>query len=226
MNWARLFGIDKPNVKSLAKHGDVDGLIEAALYRDVVRRTDGSKSDAGAVIRESAVVALARIGGDRADETLLRALGDPEDRVRCAAIAAPLRARRRRLAGARGCPLPRGGRPGAPAAFRALVELHKPGSTMRLVMAIVHREDERPISETDAAILRALREAEGPGSDQDVVEMLVSALLDPREDVAERAEDLLELLAPTAWTPDPRAGPRARAGTGGRGAGPPEGRAR
>ena len=64
------------------------------------------------------------------------------------------------------------------------------------MLAIVHREDERPVSETDASILRALREAEGPGADEDVVDLLVSALTDEREDVAERAEDLLELLAP------------------------------
>ena len=31
MNWGRLFGFDKPNVKNLAKDGDIDGLIEAYL---------------------------------------------------------------------------------------------------------------------------------------------------------------------------------------------------
>jgi HEAT repeat protein len=196
MRWARLFGVDKPSVKSLAKDGDIEGLIEAANYRDVVRRVDGRRSDAGAPIREAAVVALARIGGDRADETLMRALGDPQDRVRCAAIAALYeRADDASLALA-AAHLREDEGQALPAAFRALVELQKPGSTLLLVMAIVHREDERPISETDAAILRALRESEGPESDRDVVEMLVSALLDPREDVAERAEDLLELLAP------------------------------
>jgi HEAT repeat protein len=196
MKWARLFGVDKPNVKSLAKDGDVEGLIEAAGYRHVVRRVDGRSSDAGAPIREAAVVALARIGGEQADETLMRALGDPQDRVRCAAIAALYERGDDASLALAAAHLREDEGQALPAAFRALIELHKPGSTLRLVMAIVHREDERPLSETDAAILRALREAEGPESDRDVVEMLVSALLDPREDVAERAEDLLELLAP------------------------------
>jgi HEAT repeat protein len=196
MRWGRLFGVGKPNVKSLAKDGDVEGLIRAAGYRDVVRRVDGRASDAGVPIREAAVVALARIGGDRADETLMRALADPQDRVRCAAIAALYERGDVASLALAAAHLREDDGQALPAAFRALIELHKPGSTMRLVLAIVHREDERPISETDAAILRALREAEGPGSERDVIEMLVSALHDHREDVAERAEDLLELLAP------------------------------
>jgi HEAT repeat protein len=196
VNWGRLFGFDKPNVKTLAKNGDIDGLIEAARYRDVVRRVDGSHSDAGAAVREAAVLALAQIGGDRASETLGRALGDPADRVRCAAIVALHdRGDDQSLALAAAHLREEDGQ-SLSTAFRALVELRKPGSTSRLVLAIVHREDERPVSETDASILRALREAEGPGSDEDVIDMLVSALTDEREDVAERAEDLLELLAP------------------------------
>jgi len=126
----------------------------------------------------------------------MRALGDPHDRVRCAAIAALYERGDDASLALAAAHLREDDGQALPAAFRALVELQKPGSTLLLVMAIVHREDERPISETDAAILRALRESEGPESDRDVVEMLVSALLDPREDVAERAEDLLELLAP------------------------------
>ena len=162
----------------------------------MVRRVDGRISDAGAAVREAAVLALAEAGGDRAGETLMRALGDPADRVRCAAIVAlhdrgdddSLALAAAHLRAEDGQALS--------AAFQALVELQKPGSTGRLVLAIVHREDERPVSETDASILRALREAEGPGSDEHVIELLVSALTDDREDVAERAEDLLELLAP------------------------------
>ncbi len=166
MNWGRLFGFDKPNVKTLARDGDIDGLIEAARYRDVVRRVDGSHSDAGAAVREAAVLALAQIGGDRASETLGRALGDPADRVRCAAIVALHdRGDDQSLALAVAHLREEDGQ-ALSTAFRALVELRKPGSTSRLVLAIVHREDERPVSETDASILRALREAEGPGADE------------------------------------------------------------
>jgi hypothetical protein len=81
-------------------------------------------------------------------------------------------------------------------AFRALLELRKPGSTHKLVQVMVFREDERPVSEVDASLLRALLEAEGPEAGPAVVRLVISALRDEREDVSERAEDVLELLAP------------------------------
>ena len=196
MNWARLFGLDKPNVKSLARDGDVEGLIEAARYREVVRRVDGRVSDAGASTREAAILALKDTAGDRAGETLVRALGDPADRVRCAAILALYeRDDDDSLALAAAHLRDEDGQALA-TAFRALLELQKTGSTHKLVSAIVHRDDERPVSETDASILRELLDAEGADARAEVIDLLISALGDPREDVAERAEDLLELLAP------------------------------
>ncbi len=200
MNWARLFGLDKPNVKALAQAGDTDGLVEAARYRDVVRRVDGRSSDAGAAIREAAILALRDTEDDRAGQTLVNALGDPADRVRCAAIMAlyergdddVLSLAAAHLRGEDGQALS--------TAFRALLELQKPGSTHKLVSAIVHREDERPMNEVDASIVRELLDAEGAGAGE-VVDLLISALGDPREDVAERAEDLLELLAPESVEP-------------------------
>ena len=200
VNWARLFGFNKPNVKALARDGDIDGLVEAAHYREVVRRVDGRVSDAGAAVREAAILALRETEGDRAAQTLVGALGDPADRVRCAAIMAlyergdddSLALAAAHLRGEDGQALA--------TAFRALLELQKPGSTHKLVSAIVHREDERPMSEVDASIVRELLDAEGAGAGE-VVDLLISALGDPREDVAERAEDLLELLAPESVEP-------------------------
>lgn len=196
MNWGRLFGIEKPNVKSLARSGDVDGLIQATRYREVVRRVDGRVSDAGASVREAAILALHETAGDRAGETLARALRDPADRVRCAAVLALYeRGEAEPLAEAAGLLRDEDGQALA-TAFRALLELRKPGSTHKLVQVLVYREDERPVSEVDASLLRALLEAEGPEAGPAVVRLVISALRDEREDVSERAEDVLELLAP------------------------------
>ncbi len=196
MNWARLLGLEKPNVKSLARSGDVDGLIEAARYREVVRRVDGRVSDAGAPVREAAILALHEKAGDRAGETLTRALRDPADRVRCAAVLALYeRGEAEPLAEAAGLLRDEDGQALA-TAFRALLELQQPGSTLKLAQVIVYREDERPLSEVDASFLRALVEVEGPQAGSAVVELAIRALHDDREDVSERAEDVLELLAP------------------------------
>lgn len=196
MNWARLFGLEKPNVKSLARSGDVDGLIEAARYREVVRRVDGRVSDAGAAVREAAILALHEKAGDRAGETLIRALRDPADRVRCAAVLALYeRGEAQPLAEAAGLLRDEDGQALA-TAFRALLELREPDSTRKLARVIVYREDERPVSEVDASFLRALLEAEGSQAAPGVIGLAISALHDEREDVSERAEDVLELLAP------------------------------
>ena len=200
MNWARVFGLDKPNVKALARDGDIDGLVEAAHYREVVRRVDGRISDAGASIREAAILALRDTEGQRAGETLVGALGDPADRVRCAAIMALYELGDDDSLALAAAHLRDEDGQALSTAFRALLELQKPGSTHKLVSAIVHREDERPMSEVDASIVREMLDAEGAGAGE-VVDLLISALGDPREDVAERAEDLLELLAPDSVEP-------------------------
>ena len=196
MKFARLFGLDKPNVKALTRDGDVDGLIEAARYREVVRRVDGRVSDAGAAIRESAILALRETAGDRAGQTLVRALGDPADRVRCAAVLALYERGDDDSLALGAAHLREEDGQALPTALRALLELQKAGSTYKLAAAIVHREDERPVSEADASILRELLDAEGSNAGSEVIDLLISALGDTREDVAERAEDLLELLAP------------------------------
>ena len=162
VNWGRLFGIEKPNVKSLARSGDVDGLIQAARYREVVRRVDGRVSDAGASVREAAILALHRRPATGPARPSRRALRDPADRVRCAAVLALYeRGEAEPLAEAAGLLRDEDGQALA-TAFRALLELRKPGSTLKLVQVIVYREDERPVSEVDASFLRALVEAEGP----------------------------------------------------------------
>jgi HEAT repeat protein len=196
VNLARLFGLDKPNVKALARDGDAEGLIEAARYREVVRRVDGRISDAGASTREAAILALKDTADDRAGETLVRALGDPADRVRCAAILALYERRDDDALALAAAHLREEDGQALETAFRALLELEKPGSTHKLVSAIVHRDDERPVTETDASILRELLDAEGADARREVVDLLISTLGDTREDVAERSEDLLELLAP------------------------------
>ena len=85
-----LFQRRKPNVKSLAKAGKVDGLVEASQYREILVGGDGVQLDAGAPIREEAVLALGDASEDGDRELIVgrltEALEDPVDRVQCAAV--------------------------------------------------------------------------------------------------------------------------------------------
>jgi HEAT repeat protein len=201
LNWARLLGVDKPNVGALARDGDVDGLIAAAHYKEVVRRVDGRVSDAGAPVREEAIAALCEHAGDRAGEILLRALGDPADRVRCAAVVGLYERRDvRALAAAAATLRPQDGEAHT-AACSALLELHAPGATEAFVSALLERDGDRPVDESEAVFVEALLEAEGPAALQSLTGLLMGALAGPREAVADRAEDLAELLAPATVEP-------------------------
>ncbi|HEU0025240.1 MAG TPA: HEAT repeat domain-containing protein [Thermoleophilaceae bacterium] len=188
----------KPNVRALARGGDIDGLIEAARYQDLVRRVDGLVTDAGVAIREEAIRTLGEKAGDRAAETLVRALSDPSDRVRCAAVVALYERGDADVLATAAASLREEHGESHSAAFRALFELRKPGSARALVSALLEREDERPVGEMEASIVEALLEAEGPGAERAIADLLMSALSHDREAVADRAEDLAELLAPAS----------------------------
>ena len=178
VNWARLFGLDKPNVKALARDGDIDGLIEAARYREVVRRVDGSVSDAGAIDPR---------GGDP------RARGRPRETARARRSFARSATPRTGSGAPRSWPCYERGDDESLALAaahlrdedgQALVDRvpsarwssRRPGAPTSWRLAIVHREDERPVSEADASILRELLDAEGAGAGSEVIDLLISAL--------------------------------------------------
>ena len=199
----RFFERRKPNVKSLAKAGNLQGLLEASQYREILTGADGVPLDAGAPIREGAILALGEASNDADREAIVsglsEALADPVDRVRCAAAMALYRlGEAHPLAEALGR-LPTSDGQAREMAIQALAELREPGSSATLAAALLDRDDERAIGEADAQLVLALIEQEGtPEASQEVIELAVAGLANERSAVALRAEDLLERLAPAS----------------------------
>jgi HEAT repeat protein len=191
----RAFDNKQPNVKSLRRKGDVDGLIKAATYTELVPRGEGTPADVGAPIREGALLALREVALERAGDTFATALGDASDRVRCAAVLALYERGDSDLLAEAVARLPATAGSAREMAVRALFELHKPGSSRRLADALVHRHDVLPLSEEDEALLLALLRAEDrPDAVEEVVQLLISALAHADEVVSERASALLVRL--------------------------------
>jgi hypothetical protein len=73
-----------PNIKSLVRRQDVEGLLKAASYEDLAPSSVGTVRDRGIAVRANAVLALARSGGRPPRHPA--GLGDPADQLRCAAV--------------------------------------------------------------------------------------------------------------------------------------------
>jgi HEAT repeat protein len=194
-----LYWTRKPNVKALARRGDVDALVAAAGYQDLIPAPDRGTADRGAAVRQEAILALGGLGPDVGAEAVTAALSDNSDRVRLAAIqvlygrqeAAPLAAAMAWL------PTDRGH--ARRLAMRALAELRRPDSAPALTAALVHAHGDGPVSDDDALLLTLLLKAdEGSAAAGGVVEQLLTALADERDTISERAEELLALLAPVS----------------------------
>ena len=78
--------VRKPKIKSLARRGDVAGLVEATCYTEVEPSTSGPVTDSGAAVRAEAILALGTLGHDCGAQAVEARLLDPEDSVRCAAV--------------------------------------------------------------------------------------------------------------------------------------------
>jgi bilin biosynthesis protein len=198
-----LFGRRKPNVKSLAKAGNVDGLVEAAQYRDVFTDGHGVPVDAGAPIREEAVLALADASQDGDREVIVsllsEALTDPVDRVRCAAVMTLYRLGESGPLTIAVTRLPTDEGRARSMAVRALVALGEPGSSATLAAALMNRDDELALGKTDTDLVATLIDEEGtPEAEKAVIELAVAGLGHERSAVAFRAEELLEQLAPAS----------------------------
>jgi HEAT repeat protein len=199
----RFFERRKPNVRSLAKAGKVDDLVEASQYREVVTAGDGVHLDAGAPIREEAVLALAEASGEDDREAVIsrltEALADPVDRVRCAAVMTLYRLGEAGPLSEALPSLPTGEGQARDMAVRALAALRAPGSSATVTAALLHRDDDVALGKADAELIAALIDEEGsPDAARDVIEMAVKDLGHERSAVAFRAEELLEQLAPAS----------------------------
>jgi HEAT repeat protein len=198
----RLLGGRAPKVEKLRRRNDVDGLVRALGYQDLVRDREGQVFDMGVELRERAVGALAGMDGQPATDALLRALGDPAESVRMAAVRG-LRGRddagaaeelasavanwtEPHYATARG------------EALEALVSLRDPAAPRLLVAGLVARETELD-PEADAEMLRRVTDAGGHDALAGTVDDLVARLRDASGQA--RVRSLLVWLAPDSVDP-------------------------
>ncbi len=192
-----LFRTGKPNVKALAKRGDEDGLVAAAGYQDLIPAPGDGMLDRGAEIRRDAILALGQLGPEAGTDAVQAALSDPIDDVRVAAIRV-LFARQQAMPLAYALAwLPADHGHSRPLAVKALLELRRPECAPQVTVALVQDPGDDPVDEDEADMLKLLIEA-GKASEAaaEVIEELLVALADERDPVAERAEELLALLAP------------------------------
>jgi HEAT repeat protein len=192
-----VLGRSKPNVRTLIRRQDVDGLIAAASYRDVLPSQGGATVDAGAPARAQAILALGALGPDADNGIVAAALRDPCDRVRAAAIRV-LYSREERgplVEALRWLPVTLGH--SRDLAIQALRQLSEPGMATALAGVLTRRIGAEPLSDEEITlVLTVLEDDERPGAADELVAELVAALADPREVVGDRAGELLVYLAP------------------------------
>jgi HEAT repeat protein len=194
-----LFRTGKPNVKALAKRADEDSLVAAAGYQDLIPAPGDGTLDRGAQVRQEAIVALGALGPEAGTDAVKAALTDPSDEVRVAAIRV-LFAREDAVslaAALEWLPADRGH--SRPLAISALLELRRPACAPSLTRALVGAPGDRPVGVDEATLLKLLLDAdEGSDAPGEVVEELLVALADERDPVADRAEELLAMIAPVS----------------------------
>jgi HEAT repeat protein len=159
--------------------------------------------NAGALIREDAVLALANASHDGDREAVVNRLTDalthPVDRERCAAARALYRLGESRPLAEAVAILPADEGRARSIAARALVALRQPGTSATLAAALMHRDDERPLGQADTDLVATLIDAEADlGAAEAVIELAVLGLRHERSIVARRAEELLERLSPAS----------------------------
>jgi HEAT repeat protein len=194
-----LFRNNKPNIKALSRRGDADALVAAAAYQDLMPAPGGGTIDRGAEVRQKAILALGALGPESGAEAVKAALSDPVDEVRVAAIRV-LYAREDALSIAAALAwLPPGYGHARPLAIRALAELRRPETAPAVAAALVRAPDDASVVDDEAALLALLLGAdEGSEAPAEVVEELLLALADERDPVADRAEELLVMIAPVS----------------------------
>jgi HEAT repeat protein len=202
----------KPNVASLARKGDVEGLAEATCYRELERTSPETVNDVGIPVRTDAILALGQHGADAGQEAVVAALRDPADRVRCAAIRV-LYARKRAGVLVQALRwLPAGKGQSRAFAARAVLGLQESLSAAAVANALIHNEDEELLSDEDEPLIQILIGEERAEQADELIRLLVSSLADERTIVADRAGELLLRLAPAstdALVAELRTGPAA-----------------
>jgi HEAT repeat protein len=192
-----LFRTGKPNVKTLARRGDADALVAAAGYQDLIPAAGDGLHDRGAPVRQEAILALGALGPEVGVEAVEAGLADPSDAVRVAAIRV-LFAREDAVSLAAALAwLPEDPGHSRSLTIRALLELGDTACAPALMRALVGAPGDAPVADHEAMLLKELLDAdEGTDAAGEVVEELLVALADERDPVADRAGELLALIAP------------------------------
>jgi HEAT repeat protein len=182
-----------PSVRTLALQRDVEGLVDATTFQDLLPGSDGGTVDLGAQVREQAILALGSLGPGAGNGSITGSLADSSDRVRMAAVQVLHdRGDSEALAEALAW-LPAGVGNSRQLAIEALTDLDRPDSARTLAAALVRTGGEDPIGDDEQALLLAFVQGDSVAA-SGVVEELVSALSDERPIVANRAEHLLAEL--------------------------------
>jgi HEAT repeat protein len=194
----RFFQRRKPNVKTLAKAGEVEGLVDASRYSEIFSTDEGAPVDAGAPVREEAILALADAAeGEDRDAIVNRlreALTDPVERVRCAAVMTLYRLEEAGPLAEAVATLPSVEDQARETAIRALIALRAPGSSAELAAALLYRDDELALGDATEVVTTLIEEEGTPDAPGEVAELAIAALGDTRSVVAFRAEELLDRL--------------------------------
>lgn len=196
-----VLGKRKPNIQSLVRREDIEGLLAAASYQDLSPTSAGTVSDLGIQFRVDAISALGTLAPERGHNAIARGLRDPADEVRCAAVRV-LHALEEVtvLANALRWLPPEKGR-SRTLASEAIIDLGNAISPSEVASAVVDREDDELLDEQDVQLVLALLDDAGTETTAEVLELLVGALGDERGIVVDRAAEMLVRLAPASIEP-------------------------
>ena len=142
-------------VAALTERDDVSALVNAVEHSELGTRRDGRSVDLGAPVREAAILRLVEIGYRDASPVVTRALADPSDRVRCAAIRALCEWREPLPLAKAVSWLPAEGGSRA-LSLAAISRLSDPKSATVLASSLIHGTAQEGLWEEEAAVVLSL----------------------------------------------------------------------
>ena len=189
-------GERKPNIKSLVRREDVDGLVQAASYQELAPGADGTVGDLGVPVRVEAILALGTLAPEQAQGPIAAALRDPADRVRSAAVRVlhALQEVDALTEALQWLPTERGH--SRTLTSQAILNLQTSIQHSAVVDAVIHHEDDDLLGDQDVQLILALLEEATEDATDEVLQVLIVALDDERGIVVDRAAELLVRLAP------------------------------
>jgi HEAT repeat protein len=187
-----------PDVHALLGRKDIDGLVQAAGFTDIELDAEGHPVDKGMGIREQAILALGELGPEVGGLAVAGALRDSFDCVRSAAVHVLHSRGETGLLAEALSSLPPDGAKSRGLAFQAILEHPSSRVARTAARALIRAPGHLPLPDADAAFMRTLVGRGDRGPANGALRELLEALRDDRSEVAERAEDLLVVLAPAS----------------------------